>query len=904
MLCRTAKLDWALPNFFDLETLKPLLDYAPTDLPEELTDQLQSYDLDIPRDISHKLTTEIARFKAEALDLYRRNAIALDHAHHLLAHPTELRFGTLEAMAEKLIGQKESLSDEAIYAVRKAVLRQPVHFGEFFGGRRRGLFRIRPQQQIELITTVSTWLRQYREGLAVDPEDNIYGATRTRNREGYLNFDRFVKHARELINRSRQLRSLTATGLSPTGHRKKHIYPINRENGTFSPPESMILQFLELWCVQRAFSQDPGLFGLPSLVLKSVGMYDEFAPNLQTGVFFLQELGVLPPHTSKWVFSEELLLPCSGASKSLKAAYDKVHDADRPIPLKDLVERYRHDWGDLRVFCIDPPGSQDADDGISLEHVPGQPGVYWLRVHIANPSAFLRRDSLAADLAQQLNSKYYFPDVQFPMLPDNLAEFCSIKPGQTPVITVSVKLDLEGNILDKDVRSAIVRNVTNTTYGTVNRHLGIAATPMSTFTVGADGIAPTSTYEPESGMGPEDLEALSDILKVTTAFGKRRVAMSFPDHLFGNAMDGSLSVWDRANFLSGGPARLGQFFLPNRRVSREFIGDPVIQLATSSYMTQIQDAASQQRRPSSHNLVAEAMIAANIALSEWSWERKIPLLYRGSLLRKPSSEIEAFKQKIGRQVDAMDESQVWEKVSLLQREAQLVGNTFCSSRPTILPRMGAHSYVKGTSPLRRYGDLVTHWQVQAALQHEAETGKSLATDSPDEPRDFLPFSRRDIDKMLLRVTNGELVGRFFEGLIQMHWYAEFFRRALYHGECALPETVRVLVLRSSDGARRVHSARPDAVLANGWMLDHGLPIAVSEADPLAKELGLRHYDVWEARISRVVPNSQAVVADLIRLESRRDESFLDEYKRWTHYLHSEESHVVPFSDESSWGIRA
>jgi hypothetical protein len=905
-MCRTARIDWALPKFLDPEILKPLLEYAPSDLPEELTGQMHAYDLDIPREMSRQVTTEIARFKNDALDVYRRNAIALDNAHQLLAHSTELRFGTLEAMADKLIGQNERLSDEAIYAVRKAILRQPVHFGEFFGGRRRGLFRIRPQRQIALITLVSAWLRQYRDGLATDPEHNVYEASRHRSREGFIYFDQFIKHARELIKQSRESRMLTPTGLSPSPHRSPYVRPVSRKNGTFSPQESTIIRYLELWCVQRAFSQDPGLFGLPSLVLKSIGMYDEYPPNVQTGVFLLRELGVLPPHTSKWMFSEELLLPCSGASKSLAGAYAKVHDEDRPIPLEDSMEHYRHDWGNLRVFCVDPPGSLDADDGISLEQVPGQPGVHWLRVHIANPSAFLKRDSLAADLAQQLNSKYYFPDVQFPMLPDNLTEFCSIKQGQTPVLTVSVKVDLEGNILDKDIRSAIIRNVKNTTYGNVDLHLGLDDGPTSIFTVGAEDETYVPEARPENAeIKPEDLETLRDILKITTAFGKRRVQMSFPDHLFGNAMDGSLTIWDLGSFQKGGAARLGKFHLPNRRMSCDFQGDPVIQLATSSYMPRILEAASQQRQPSSQNLVAESMIMANIALAEWSRERNIPLLYRGSLLRKPLSEVEAFKQQTARQVAALDESQVWEKVSLLQREARLIGSSFCSSRPTILPRVGAHAYVKGTSPLRRYGDLVTHWQVQAALRHEAETGRSLAAAAADEPpAGVLPFSRAEVDRMLLRVTNGELVGGFFEGLVRMHWYAEFFRRALYHGECALPATVRLLVLRTSEGARKVSAARPDAVLAHAWMLDHGLPISVSEADPLAVESGLRHYDVWEARIVRVVPGSGAVVAELVRLESRREEGFLEEHRRWTNYLHSEESYVPPFSDESSWGLGA
>jgi exoribonuclease R len=48
-------------------------------------------------------------------------------------------------------------------------------------------------------------------------------------------------------------------------------------------------------------------------------------------------------------------------------------------------------------------------------------------------------------------------------------------------------------------------------------------------------------------------------------------------------------------------------------------------------------------------------------------------------------------------------------------------------------------YAKATSPLRRFSDLLVHWQIHAALQHERTNQRTIdpETDSLD---DILPFS--------------------------------------------------------------------------------------------------------------------------------------------------------------------
>src|SRR5699024_8336246 len=60
--------------------------------------------------------------------------------------------------------------------------------------------------------------------------------------------------------------------------------------------------------------------------------------------------------------------------------------------------------------------------------------------------------------------------------------------------------------------------------------------------------------------------------------------------------------------------------------------------------------------------------------------------------------------------------------------------------------LGMDQYVKCTSPLRRYSDLQSHWQIEAALRYEAENGKAAS----ERDKSILPFTRDDIETMILQ----------------------------------------------------------------------------------------------------------------------------------------------------------
>ena len=65
-----------------------------------------------------------------------------------------------------------------------------------------------------------------------------------------------------------------------------------------------------------------------------------------------------------------------------------------------------------------------------------------------------------------------------------------------------------------------------------------------------------------------------------------------------------------------------------------------------------------------------------------------------------------------------------------------LGRTVLSTEPLKHRVLGMDHYCKVTSPLRRYGDMILHWQIEAALREEARTGRNLVTQDKgaDRPR--------------------------------------------------------------------------------------------------------------------------------------------------------------------------
>lgn len=137
----------------------------------------------------------------------------------------------------------------------------------------------------------------------------------------------------------------------------------------------------------------------------------------------------------------------------------------------DSVQSIRHDFGDLPVYVIDSADARELDDGVSFETISDSTDV-WLHIHIADPTRWISPGDELATRALTLGSSYYVPDRFEPMIPEDLVmshmSLGALRGGQPqPTLTFSARVNLSGDIVDYKVRAGHIRNVKITTYKTV-----------------------------------------------------------------------------------------------------------------------------------------------------------------------------------------------------------------------------------------------------------------------------------------------------------------------------------------------------------------------------------------------------------------------------------------------------
>ena len=217
----------------------------------------------------------------------------------------------------------------------------------------------------------------------------------------------------------------------------------------------------------------------------------------------------------------------------------------------------------------------------------------------------------------------------------------------------------------------------------------------------------------------------------------------------------------------------------------------------------------------SRQLVAEMMILAGQIGGKYGTEHNLPLPFRG----QPQPELPSEEE-------------------LLQLPA---GPTrFCALR-SCMPRsetsmspirhasLGLESYVQVTSPIRRYTDLLAHFQIKAHLKDEE-----------------LPFSREELQEIVYSVGSSSYEATLVERQTNRYWGLEYLRR---NAECIwgvlvlrwLREDENLgLILIEDLGMELPH--RFDRPVSLGERLE----MQVTRADPQRDEVRLK--EVTEAEI--------------------------------------------------------
>ncbi len=335
--------------------------------------------------------------------------------------------------------------------------------------------------------------------------------------------------------------------------------------------------------------------------------------------------------------------------------------------LKDIPDKVqaadlkrRKDLRNLPTFTIDPLAARDFDDAISIEKEGNGTALY---VHIADVTHYIRPGDALDREAVKRGTSVYFPERVIPMLPEKVSNgLCSLKPNVDRLaLTCKMSFDRSGTRGDSQVFASVIHSDFRLTYEQVGSFLGGGP-------IGVEGDT--------SWLGTK----LKHLAKLAMSIRKIR------EHR------GSLTM-----------------SIPETRIVLDDQGK----------MVDIRKEVSDL----SHQVIEEAMIAANEAVAERALGKSLPFVYRiheepaaekaetlktvagaiGLPMKSFSSTNPKAYQKILKHVEGRPE-QMLVTIMLLRTLKQARYHPENSGHFGLASKAYSHF----TSPIRRYPDLLIH----------------------------------------------------------------------------------------------------------------------------------------------------------------------------------------------------
>ena len=570
----------------------------------------------------------------------------------------------------------------AMIAVHKHLMDNPRKFvAHPTAYRETQIFLVRPQAQVQNIADITNWMR-IEEGRVLNE---------------------FCDKVKVIMEQAKDLRQ-QSTSTAP------HEIPTNC-GYTITDTDREILRFLsDAFHAQRLTQLNP--HSLPTnYILKRLGLLDDTEwPVNQLGVLqqMLTDLGVFTPWIDSASFASRIeSLAHQPIMKPLRApAYPSKPLGPEDFYRSDPLEALRHDFGDMPVYVIDDASASELDDGVSIEAIPSEPDNHWVHVHVADPTTLLPPTHILSYRAREAHESSYTAHEARYMLPTSTFERFSLghtaatkEPQQ--VMTFSFKVDKTGDLTDYKVRAATVKNIHIMNYDAVDATLG-SPSFSSTFPFELPNLSPPS-YPP---IDPAHVERLKLLDKVSSRLIKNRVLRP----VFNFEIPSSEVRFTRPippylplPSVEADPSTISQFKL--------YGGFP--------------DMSYSVVRPGSMTRGARAMIsefmkgACRVA-SRFGVENGTPLVRRhgsGPVCPDPAAieRLIASRDQFG----MIDQYEVAKALVAVPRAV----NTLAPKGHWALGIPDGEGYVKVTSPLRRYTDLVAHWQIKHTLLAKSDPAR-------------------------------------------------------------------------------------------------------------------------------------------------------------------------------------
>ena len=817
--------------------MQPLLPFLPTDPYAPVP----KGDVSVPLAVAAPVVKVLEDLTNKSDNIYRANAAVLDTAYADLADPTRIRMMTLAQIARALLGHNDPNwvpTPETLLAVRKALLHKEFHFPmDKRSHRMTNVFAIRPKSDVKVIETVHEWIRDHREQLATSISQIDRG--KETQSKGATYVADFIKKARRLVAISRKDREPNLGNVGPSQSRfslkdnAAATRPVFGER--FSSTDKKIIQFIQAWALIGQFRAIPGLHSACTSLLMSTDLYDmgvvQHLPEIDadttrvqrsTGALFLQEIGVILPYENLAVYDEQLMLPTVRYSRNLELLTAKAEALKKNPDFKDTMADMRRHWGKTTVYCIDDAGAHEIDDGISIERL--KDNEFWVHVHVANPTAFFGKAHSLTGLAAHMGETVYTPERVYPMLPLWAAEGHFSIERNRPVITFSSRVDSAGNVLETRIQHGTVYNVVSITPSELSEVLGEKPTLDTTRIVVGGEVPPKAVKRSAPKLDSKQVLDLQDMYAVARKLWERRKAAGainithdFPSVRVYENTKGPGLAWNP----------------PSLDAARRIQGDPIIEFSNHVPTRTVSPDINATQ------IVGEMMMLACQTAASWCAERNIPVMYRGTI-ETPNDAIGMTAQEFEEDVvkPYLDKHGDLTRI-LASRYMRSRGRAVAHFAPLPHKIMGVSGYVKVTSPLRRFSDMMTHWQIEAAIRYEARTGEKLDAAQLDTSQSGLPFSQRQMQDSIVTLQPKEKIIKQVKRSSSLYWLHLALMRAFHYKEAELPPTFKCWI-------NHVPLVKnPSNLAAVGNIAELGLQVKLTQG------VDARLGDEWEVALDSV-----------------------------------------------------
>lgn len=566
------------------------------------------------------------------------------------------------------------------------------------------IFNVRPIEDVEEIQTVLRWVKAYRR------------------LEHSGNFAKFINKARTLLNAYDKDETRRDSG-PVTSQPAMHSWSNNDRTIL-----GFLLRSLQL---HRSTQTNPYALGRSS-ILKHLYPDQEVTDSLTHET--LIKLGVLAPWQDLVALLPEFDVDLEPEETSPRAKAEKAlversfSTAGQVLGPEDFhptdpLESVRHDFSNHRVFIIDDVYAEELDDGFSLERIPSEPDNHWIHVHIADPAHLLHPGHVLCQQARKRGSTLYFLQKSYPLFPKALMHHPTrglslgsdaLKGLPSKVITFSIKVDGNANILDYTVRAGLIRNIKKTTYHSVDHALGLPPLAVRY----PFGAPPETT--PVSPISEEDLNDLRVLYRLSNDQVQRRFRE------------------ERISFTKES-AKLARFSCDP--IIRSPTMEPTVFNGFPEMVYSVGGAIVDDMH--SRSLVSEMMKLACRVASRFALDHNLPFLRRGTDAIMASTEA-AYAEILAQR---SPHSYVPLHTNLVRIAIAPPASFSLAPKqhhPLAIPE--GEGYSRTTSPLRRFDDLVEHWQLHHVL---------LGSKAPPRP----PFDADALEKYIPELSAKDLSNR-------------------------------------------------------------------------------------------------------------------------------------------------